>query len=373
MRHHLAVPASTVEDVASDLVGLHSSDPATVFLSARARLSPISPADLETALYERRSLLRTHGMRRTLFVAPLDLAAVIDAACTKALVPAQTRRLARLVEEQGIAPDGEAWFDDVGRRTRNAIAHLGEATAAELRDVVPELGLKLAYGEGTVGMSTRIFFLLATRGEIVRARPRGSWLSSQYRWALMSAWTAGGLDAREREESRVELVTRWLRSYGPGTLTDLKWWTGWGVRDTGQALEAAGAVEVDLDGGPGYALASDLEPTGPVAPWVALLPGLDSTVMGWKDRDWFLGGHARRLFDRNGNAGPTIWCDGRIVGGWAQAKDGRVVLEFLEDPGAEAKARAHDEARGLRDWLGETRVTPRFRTPLEKELSSPAR
>ena len=38
------------------------------------------------------------------------------------------------------------------------------------------------------------------------------------------------------------------------------------------------------------------------------------TFMGWKERDWFLGEHAEPLFDRNGNAGPTVWRDGRVVG-----------------------------------------------------------
>src|SRR6478735_4305035 len=86
VRHHLARTATTVEEVAGDVVGLHSSDPATVVLSARARLDPFDVADLEDALYERRTLLRMLAMRRTMFVVPLDLAAVMEASCTKALV-----------------------------------------------------------------------------------------------------------------------------------------------------------------------------------------------------------------------------------------------------------------------------------------------
>ena len=36
--------------------------------------------------------------------------------------------------------------------------------------------------------------------------------------------------------------------------------------------------------------------------------------MGWKEREWFLGGHAPALFDRSGNIGPTAWSDARIAG-----------------------------------------------------------
>jgi hypothetical protein len=64
--------------------------------------------------------------------------------------------------------------------------------------------------------------------------------------------------------------------------------------------------------------------------WVALLPALDPTVMGWKERDWYLGGHAGDLFDRNGNAGPTVLHNGKVVGGWAQRPDGEVVYELQE-------------------------------------------
>ena len=67
--------------------------------------------------------------------------------------------------------------------------------------------------------------------------------------------------------------------------------------------------------------------------------------MGWQDRGWFLGAHGRALFDTNGNAGPTVWWDGRIVGGWAQRKTGEVVLRFLEDAGADGGRRRRGAGR----------------------------
>ena len=76
--------------LAGDLVGLHGRDPSTVFLAAAARSR--TPKDvvaaMERALYQDRRLVRTLGMRRTMFVVPLDLVAVLQAACTDPLVPA---------------------------------------------------------------------------------------------------------------------------------------------------------------------------------------------------------------------------------------------------------------------------------------------
>jgi hypothetical protein len=76
------------------------------------------------------------------------------------------------------------------------------------------------------------------------------------------------------------------------------------------------------------------------------------------------------LFDRSGNIGPTVWVDGRIVGGWGQrTPDGDLVVRLLEDIGAEADAAVEEEAARLADWLGGVRVTPRFQTPLQRELT----
>ena len=60
---------------------------------------------------------------------------------------------------------------------------------------------------------------------------------------------------------------------------------------------------------------------------MALLPVLDPTVMGWKERGFYLGPHGPALFDRNGNAGTTAWVDGRIVGCWVQDAEGVVHVD----------------------------------------------
>jgi hypothetical protein len=375
VRHRLARPAENVVSAAATMVGLHASDPVSVYLAAWARLPGFDAGDLTVALYDDRTLLRMLGMRRTMFVVPPGLAAVMQAACTEALLLPQRRRLAKMLGEQGITSDPEAWLDDVEAGVLAALAERGQATAIELTEDVPELATKLKFGAGkewggTVGVSTRVLFLLATAGSIIRGRPRGTWLSSQYRWALTSDWVGAPLPEWERAIAQAELVRRWLGTFGPGTFTDLKWWTGWTVRDTKAALAAAEAVEVELEEGTGWVLPGDLEFDLEPADWVALLPSLDPTVMGWKERDWYLNGHQEVLFDRNGNAGPTVWWNGRIIGGWAQRPDGEIVVELLEDVGTETAARIDVEAERLQTWLGEVRITPRFRTPLDKRLST---
>jgi hypothetical protein len=163
----------------------------------------------------------------------------------------------------------------------------------------------------------------------------------------------------------------WLARFGPATAADAAWWTGWNQRDTRVALAAAGAVEVSLDDGPGVALAGDLDPVAEPPPWVALLPALDPTPMGWSGRDWYLPREFRPLlFDRSGNIGPTVWCDGRVVGGWAQRPSGEVVTRLLTDIGSAAASAVAAEAARLQAWIGPVRVIPKFRVPLDRELAA---
>lgn len=373
VRHRLASRARTDDVVAitDSVVALHSTDPATVFLSAAARMAHPAAGPLERALYDDRVLVRTLGMRRTMFVLPVPLVPVVKAACTDALIAGERRRTLAMLEQAGVH-GADRHLRELEEAAAAAIEQQGEATGAELSKLVPGLRRQLPVGqgtkwEGTIGMTTRVLFLLATEQRIVRGRPKGGWTSSQYRWSPMSSWLPPAT-APSPDDARVELCRRWLRAFGPATVADLKWWSGLTLGQVRTALAALDVDEVDLDGTPGIVLADDLAPTPAPRPWVALLPSLDPTTMGWQHRAWYLGDYGKALFDTNGNAGPTVWCDGRIVGGWAQRKSGEVVYRLLEDIAAEGADAVEEEAARLAAWLGDVRVTPRFPTPLQREL-----
>jgi hypothetical protein len=368
VRHHLAAKAraSTVVDAAEGVVALHSTDPASVFLSLRARTTSATPKDIEAALYEQRSLLRMLGMRRTMFVVPTEFAPILQEACTRAIAEQQRKRYAQLVEQAGV---GDArLLAEIAEETLAALEKRGEATGTQLSTDVPRLRTPVTLQGVTQNITTWVLFQLAADGQIVRGRPRGAWTSSQYHWSPVDRWLPNGQREVVAAQARTDLVRRWLTAFGPGTMDDLRWWTGWTAAQVKAALAAIGPTEVDIDRGTGLVLPGDDEPTRKPAPWVALLPALDPTAMGWSKRAWYVGEHTTALFDRSGNIGPTVWCDGRIVGGWAQRADGRVVHRLLEDVGSTAAKAVAEEANRLTEWIGPVRVTPRFRTPLEREL-----
>jgi winged helix DNA-binding protein len=375
-RHRLAPDhrAGDVVEAAGSMVCLHGTDPATVYLSAWARVDGMTVTDLERALYVDRSLVKHLAMRRTLFVFPRESMGFVQAGASKRVADTERRRLIRDVERAGLHRNGERWLAEAWKKVLAVLADGREATSSELRDEIPLLEGSIAYGEGKswggrMPVGPRVLTTLSAAGHIVRASNDGGWTTSRPRWASMKSWLGEEIAPHPEAEGVARLVEHWLRVFGPGTATDIKWWMGSTVAAVRRALADLQAVEVDLEGQPGYLLPDDLETTDPVEPWAALLPPLDPTTMGWFDRDWYLGRYKAQLFDTSGNAGPTVWWDGRIVGGWRQSDAGEIVPQMLEDVGAEGLLALEREAARLTGWLGGARVLSRYPSPLSKAVA----
>ncbi len=375
VRHHLTREAPSIHEAVRALVALHSSDPITPHLALQARVPGFQTEDLDRALADEATLWRLHAMRRTLFVVERRHAPAILAAATADVAAKERRRIEGCLAQVLTEPPAD-WM---AAREAEINAHLASAdeplSTAALQDALPLLRTEILLGGGKhtqrAPVGSRLLFLMAMDGRIVRARPLGTWRASQYRWVSADAWLDAPLRLPPRDDASAEVLRAYLASHGPATLNDLRWWSGWTLKQTRDALARLQTTLVRLDDGEtGYVLSDDLDTPEAPEPCAALLPGLDSTPMGWKDRAFYLGPHAGPLYDTNGNIGPTVWWAGRIVGGWAQRPGGEVAFKLLEDPGDEARRAIQDRADALAAWLDGASITPRFRTPLERELSA---
>jgi len=170
-----------------------------------------------------------------------------------------------------------------------------------------------AYG-GSFPIAPRLLSTLAASGQIVRGSNEGAWNLSRPRWSLTEDWLGAPVQRSDSDAGYLALVERWLRTFGPGTEADLVWWLGATKGVVRRALGGLDAVEVALSDGVGYLLPDDLDDVPEPPPWAALLPVLDCTTMGWKQRGFYLGeDDVPHLFDTNGNAGTTAWWQGRVV------------------------------------------------------------
>ena len=195
-RHRL-IPAARVDDVATitdDLVALHSSDPASVYLSAGVRMSTPSLAAIDTALYDDRSVVRHHAMRRTLWVMSPTVARLAHA-CS-------TRKVAAVERKRSIAMLGgdEQWFDEA---LAAVVTLLGRASAPltvrQVRPLLADLDRRVVLGEGsanatTASALTRVLLQAGFDATALRARPQGTWIGSQYAWTTPSRWLGAEID-----------------------------------------------------------------------------------------------------------------------------------------------------------------------------------
>jgi hypothetical protein len=370
-RHGLAHPADGVAAATAAMTCLHATEPASVHLAAFAR-SGATIDEVDAALYDDRTVVKQLAMRRTVFAFPRELLPAVWGSAAARVATQQRAQLARDVVKAGIASDGPAWVEIATTDVLALLHDRGPMTTAELRAELPALDARLvvspgkSYG-GEFPVAPRVLTTLAASGAIVRGVNDGSWKTSRPRWTVASDW----IDAPPPLDEAVgyaTLVESWLRTFGPGTEADITWWLGATKAAVRRALADVGAVEVRLDGRPGedtgWVLPDDLDDVDAPDPWAALLPALDPTTMGWKGRGFYLGDHAERLFDANGNGGPTAWWDGRIVGGWTQRDDGTVLVVPAERL-PRAATRALDAAtQQLTDWLGGDVVKSIYQSPL---------
>jgi hypothetical protein len=363
-RHRL-LPRTRTDDlpqIADDLVALHSSDPVTVFLSAMARMAHPSIEAVEKSLYIDRSLIRHHGMRRTLWVATPPVVRLMHAAATRDLLANERRRTCQLLARSGVE-DPEQWLAEAEKLVLTDLRQYGPSTAREIgqRSEALRQRLHLAPGKAYAAVQSahsRVLYILGFDGKMLRGQP-SNWINGAYRYVDAESWLPGGLGDLDSRQASAELADRWLQRFGPATTADVQWWMGWTMKRTKQALADCGAVEVDLEGTPGW-LSADDPPVGPVEPWAAALPGLDPTIMGWKQRDWYLPSTSMEVFDRAGNGGPSLWVDGRVVGAWAQAKDGLIHTHYFERVAAARRREIDQRIDQLKSWIGNTRFTVRF-------------
>ena len=206
------------------------------------------------------------------------------------------RRIAKDAVRGGLADDGEA----LARRTRAAavLDRLADGSALpprQLRERAARAGGQGRLGSGQGG-GRRVAGAPGARPSsgaealIVRGRNDGHWRMSRPAWTLMSAWLGEVPEPPTADEGYAELVRRWLRTFGPGTETDIVWWLG----ATKTAVRRGAGRRRCRRGVPGrrrHRLGAARRPRAGrarVEPWAALLPVLDPTVMGWKQRDFYL-------------------------------------------------------------------------------------
>jgi hypothetical protein len=390
-KQHLLPHAGTTDvvQVTRDVVALHATAAAGPYLSLWARVPGFQRQALAEALYERRELAKVLCMRRTLHVVPSDKVPLFFQAYVDRHATFEARQQKFLLVETGVCEEAEAdaVLERLQRRVLDVLDGHGPLTAKKINRAIPELGAKFHHDEGkkyagTFSVGSRLIPSMCTLGLLIRARPQGTWRSNLHEYAILSDWLPDvDLNAITPQEAQAGLVRRYLAAFGPATPDDVQWWTGFSKGETQRALEALGpaVAEVAVEGwGDGYVMLGDdvqrLRDFFPAdAPNVFFLPSLDPYIMGYRDRRRFLSPeHRAKVFDRAGNATPTVWANGRVVGAWGQHKPtGSVVYGLFEPVSQAERALLQTRRRELEEFLEGKYLSPYTRTRFTRALPLP--
>ncbi|MFC7495925.1 MULTISPECIES: winged helix DNA-binding domain-containing protein [unclassified Nocardioides] len=376
-RRHALAPGHRLGDpeaATRAMTVLHATEAASVHLALWSRVDGLTVDDVESALYDDRTLVKQLAMRRTLFVFPRDLLPAAWGSASARVAAQQRAQVAKWIVGAGITTDADAWIAKANADVLDVLADEVPRSTADLRALVPELQGRFTIGDpdkkwgGDFPIGRWVIGTLAAEGRLLRATNAGHWRLNKPTWTTTATWLGETSEPWSTDQGYAELVRRWLATFGPGTEADIVWWLGSTKTAVRKALAEVGAVQVELDGDEaGWVLAGDDDPVDAVEPWAALLPTLDPTVMGWRGRSFYLdAAHTPYLFDSNGNAGNTAWWDGRIVGCWVQDPDAVVVPVLREDVGSDARAALDAEAARLTAWLDGVRITNVYASPQMK-------
>ncbi|WP_406862861.1 winged helix DNA-binding domain-containing protein [Streptomyces sp. HUAS MG47] len=331
-RQHLDEPADAAPAaVAAAMLGVHAQILSAAELSLALRTASATRADVRAALWEERSLVKTHGPRGT-----VHLLAAED-------LPLWTGALSALPAGRGGQPEGvrlsEAQTDEI-------VAAIGDAlTGAEL--TTDELTEAIVARTGPWA------------GERVMEAFQDKW--PRWRQATMTAahrgvlcyganrgrrvtYTNPGVRPLAGPEALAALLDRYLSAYGPATPQHFATWlaapAGWAKDLFAGAAEAGRIEELVFEDGPAWVVAGDTEFPAEPARGVRLLPYFDSFAVTSQPRARLFPGATSTRALAGGQAGnyPVLLVDGEVAGVWHQRRRGGRVTVTVEplkplDPG----------------------------------------
>lgn len=359
---HARAPRRQLISVVRDVIGLQAQVPNAAYVSLWARVAGITPEDVDRALYQRRTLVRTWAMRGTVHIMARDDLPVVAlpvwydqeqrvfgagrSAAADPIIPTWLARRGLNIERYRVLRKAilEALRDGPKSRSELEVAIEGSA---------PDVGRFIGAWGG-------VLRILAREGLVVFGSPRGpeTTFVRRDRWWPDGAWPTRGYTS-------AYLLRRYLRGYGPATLSDLSYWAGQPMPVAKAALAELGDEVAIVEAGglsPMHVLREELAALRRMRPLssVRLLPNFDAFLLGHRDKSLLVDSmHYKAIYRKAGWISQTILVDGRAVGTWASKTRGRTLEITLAPFGRLSRSvrkSLQAEGESLATFLAATRL-----------------
>lgn len=364
-RHHLDLraPRSQLANVVGDVCGVQAQVTSMAHIALWARLRSLTSDEVDRALVQRRSIVKTWSMRGTLHLhASKELLVVLGG-----LMPTRLSREQRWIRRTGL--DEEETTPIVVKALQN-----GPLTKGELADYLAKhFGATTknwrdgGWGHEKVGSSLGWYLVrpAMVRGLVCFGPSDGQ----EVTFAKVEQWLRGRSPMMTEPQAEEALVRRYLRSFGPADAQDLQAWAGIYLSRIRAILDRLrdDLVEVDRDGRPGFLLRKDLpdlERSEGDRGVVRLLPSFDAFMMGHRNRNHLLDrAHYKEVYKDQGWLAPVVLVDGRVAATWSHERTPRrldVAVKMFTHFGKETRTRLEEEASDLSRFLETRDLEVRF-------------
>jgi hypothetical protein len=348
-RSHLTEPVERAgpADIAAALCGVHAQIGAAAELSIGRRISGATRADVQRALWEERTLVKTFGPRGT-----VHLLATAD-------LPMWTGALSALPWSVPRHPDPVRFTREQSEEVIGAIDESlakGPLTVDELTLAIRERAGPWAVEQTMDAFAVKwprwrqLTSTAAHRGVLCFGPARGRNVT----YTNPRTWLPSFRPDDGQRAVRT-LLRRYLHAYGPATPQHFARWLAFPARHAAGLFDASAdeLEQVDLDGQRGWVVAGDTAMPEPPHRGIRLLPYFDAFVVAGQPRERLFPGAAATRALAGGQAGnfPVVLVDGVVGGVWHQRRVGRR-LEITVEPIARLTAKQRSELEDEAELVG---------------------
>jgi uncharacterized protein YcaQ len=354
-RHHLLFPAGSDPVAACRAVcGIQAQLMPAAHLNIAARTRGLSPARINAALWQERTLVKCLCMRQTVHLLRAADFPVYMAAIRRSRVAAVERIMARF---QITARDREELLE--------AILEALEAGPVPNRELAARVRPRVSHRvRAWMARVWNPHRLALAEGLICYGPDEGQQVS----FARVDCWLPAARTIAESDAQR-RLLADFMGSYGPATPQDFSKWSGIPVAEARRAWEASqdDLAEVTVSGRPAWLLRKDLKTLRSSTlegPAVNLLGAFDSYLLAHAKKDHLIEPrHYKRVYRSLGWISPVVLVEGRVAGTWQRSAGGGsnlvVSAEMFAKPSASICERIEVQAAHQGEFLGR-RVEVKF-------------
>ena len=348
-------PTDELVRVAGAVCGVHAQVQTSADLQLAARVEGLVQADVRSALWKSRALVKAWTVRGTLHLHPSSELPFWFAA-RRAVLRSADKALPEWRDPSGVLHP--AIGADEAEAVRAAVSEVLDGRCLLREELAAEVAERVGGAARERLRSGFAFFL----GELCQGPPQGTRITL----VRPDRWIDGWREVTDEDEALQEVCRRFLRTYGPARPADFCEWfssAAFKVADGRRLFDglAAELTEVSVEGRRSYVLAGD-ESFDPPTAAVRLLPEYDAYVMGFRERDQLVPAAVRELVAQHGRGryeGPAgvrfVLVDGIAAGLWERRRRGRRIelrMTVARRLGRAARTELELEADRIGKFLG---------------------